>query len=165
MTDRSAFTPEEWTLLRVTPSLVGVGVIAADGTGLFAAILEALAGARGMTQSLGANRDLELFAALQADASRPDLPDAESLLGQGSNEAKLESFRTAALEHVRAAVELLARKATPAETEAYRNLLLRVAEQAANAAKEGGFFGFGGERVSAKERAFIELVRDAAWQR
>jgi hypothetical protein len=37
-----------------------------------------------------------------------------------------------------------------------------VAEQAANASKEGGFLGFGGVRVSDKEQAFISEVSKAA---
>ena len=41
-------------------------------------------------------------------------------------------------------------------------MLVAVAEDAANAAKEGGFLGFGGVRVSDKERAFIDEVSKAA---
>ena len=40
-------------------------------------------------------------------------------------------------------------------------MLVSVAEQAANASKEGGFLGFGGVRVSDKEQAFITEVKTA----
>ncbi len=162
MTDRNAFTPDEWTLLRLTPSFVAVGVVAADGSGLFSSIKEALAGSNEMTDALDANRDLELFAALMADRHAPELPDVEALLGRGSNETQMQNFKEAALARVGAAVALLSRKASHAEVDAYRKLLIRVAERAADASKEGGFLGFGGVRVSAKERAFIELVSKAA---
>jgi len=59
-------------------------------------------------------------------------------------------------------VALVAAKASPAEAEAYRQMLLGVAQQAADASKEGGFLGFGGVRVSEKEKAFIAEVRSAA---
>jgi hypothetical protein len=36
-----------------------------------------------------------------------------------------------------------------------------VAESAANAAKEGGFMGFGGERVSAAEQGFLDELKAA----
>ena len=162
MTDRSAFTADEWTLLRVTPSFVAVGVVAADASGLFASLKETLAGVNEVNAALGSSPDLELFQAIAADRSAPAVPDVEPLLGDGPKDAQLENFKTAVLERVSTAVELLDRKASPAETDAYRRLLLRVAQRAANAAKEGGFLGIGGVRVSEKERAFIEMVSKAA---
>ncbi len=41
-------------------------------------------------------------------------------------------------------------------------MIVEVAEKSANAAKEGGFLGFGGVRVSDKEQAFITEVKKAA---
>ena len=63
---------------------------------------------------------------------------------------------------VKSAADLVARKASPAEADAYRKMLADVAEHAANASKEGGFLGFGGVRVSDKESAFISEVKRAA---
>ncbi len=162
MTDRNTFTPDEWTLLRVTPSFVAVGVVAADGSGLFASLKETLAGASEATAALEAHPDLPLFAALAADRSAPDVPDVEALLGQGSKDTQLRNFNAAVLDRVGAAATLLRDKASAAETDAYSMMLLRVADRAANATKEGGFFGLGGVRVSDKERAFIDLVSKAA---
>ena len=162
MTHRTVFTADEWTLLRVTPSFVAVGVVAADASGLFASLKETLAGVNEANDALGSSSDLELFQALAADRSAPAVPDVEPLLGNGPKDAQLENFKTAVLDRVGTAVELLNHKASPAETDAYRRLLVRVAQRAANAAKEGGFFGFGGVRVSEKERAFIEAVTKAA---
>ena len=38
---------------------------------------------------------------------------------------------------------------------AYKKMIATVAEETAKASKEGGFLGFGGERVSAGEQAFL----------
>ena len=162
MTHRSAFTADEWTLLRVTPSFVAVGVVAADASGLFASLKETLAGVNEASAALGSSSDLELFQALAADRSAPAVPDVEPLLGDGPKDAQLENFKTAVLERVSAVVELLNHKASATETDAYRRLLVRVAQRAASAAKEGGFLGIGGVRVSEKERAFIEMVSRSA---
>ena len=162
MADRDEFTAQEWTLLRVTPSFVSVGVSAADASGLYSAVKEAIAGSHEVILTLTANSHLELFSALAADRSLPDLPDVDRLVGDGSNQQRLDNFKSAALEHVSAAVALVVNKASGAEAEAYRKLLIRVAERAANASKEGGFLGFGGVRVSDKERTFISLVSAAA---
>jgi len=74
----------------------------------------------------------------------------------------MQNLKNAVLERVRSAVSVVASKATPAEIEAYRQMLVSVAERAANASNEGGFLGFGGVRVSDKEQAFITEVKAAA---
>lgn len=53
----------------------------------------------------------------------------------------------------------MATKASPAEADAYKAMLVGVAQKAAEASKEGGFLGFGGVRVSDKEQAFIAEVK------
>jgi hypothetical protein len=52
-------------------------------------------------------------------------------------------------------------KATPDEAEAFRRWLLVAAQAAADAGKEGGFMGFGGEQVSAGEQRMLDQVRAA----
>jgi hypothetical protein len=65
------------------------------------------------------------------------------------------------LEELRGVNELVAAKATPEEVEAFRRWLVAAAQAAADAAKEGGFLGFGGEQVSAGERQMLDQVRAA----
>jgi hypothetical protein len=161
MARQDAFTTEEWTQLRLVPSLVASGTAAADPSGLFSLIKEGLGGAKGMAEAFKANSGLELFSALAADRSMPAMPAPQTLLGEGSREQQMQDLKAAVLERVRSAAALVAGKASAAEAEAYRTMLVSVAEQAANASKEGGFLGFGGVRVSDKERAFISEVKAA----
>ena len=65
------------------------------------------------------------------------------------------------LEELRAVNELVTAKATPQEAEAFRRWLVASAQAAADAAKGGGFMGFGAERVSAGEQRMLEQVRAA----
>jgi hypothetical protein len=162
MAKQDTFTAEEWTLLRLAPSLVASGTAAADPSGLFSSIKESFAGAKSMAGAFKANSGLELFTALAADRSMPAMPDPKTLLGEGSREQQMQNLKDAVLERVRSAVSLVASKASPAEAEAYKAMLVSVAEQAADASKEGGFLGFGGVRVSDKEMAFIAEVKAAA---
>ena len=162
MAKQDTFTSDEWALLRLAPSLVASGTAAADPSGLFASIKEAAAGAGVMANAYKANGGLELFAALGADRSIPGMPDPKSLLGEGSRDEQLHNFKNAVLERVTSATELVARKAAPAEAEAYRKMLEDVAEKAAAASTEGGLLGFGGVRVSDKEQTFISDVKKAA---
>jgi hypothetical protein len=65
------------------------------------------------------------------------------------------------LEELRAVNELVIAKASPQEAEAFRRWLLAAAQAAADAAKEGGFLGFGAEQVSAGEKQMLDQVRAA----
>jgi len=162
MAKQDTFTGEEWTLLRLVPSLVAGGMAAADPSGIFSQLKESFAGAKGAAEAFKTNSSLELFAALAADRSIPGMPDPKTMLGEGSREEQMQNLKAAVLERVKSATAVLASKASPAEAEAYKKMLVSVAEQAANASTEGGLLGFGGVRVSDKEQAFITEVRTAA---
>ena len=76
---------------------------------------------------------------------------------QIDNEAKI---RQLLLDDTREINRLLNEKATATETDEYKEWALSVAESVARAAKEGGFLGFGGEQISAGEKAlFSELAQ------
>ena len=101
MAKQDAFTAEEWTLLRLAPSLVSGGMAAADPSGIFSSIKEAAAGAQGMSEAFKAHGALELFGALAADRSIPGMPDPKSLLGEGTREQQMQNFKTAVLDRVK----------------------------------------------------------------
>jgi hypothetical protein len=65
------------------------------------------------------------------------------------------------LDELRAAKEIVASKATPEETDAFSHWLLTTAQAAADAAKEGGFLGFGAKQVSQGEKDMIDQLRTA----
>ena len=54
-------------------------------------------------------------------------------------------------------------KATPQEAEAFRRWMVAAAQAAADAAKEGGFMGFGAEQVSAGEKQMLDHVSRSGW--
>ncbi len=161
MTTRAMFTAEEWNLLRILPALVSSGVSAADPGGIIGAVKEAAAGAKGLIESLRQGAGQELLAAMLEDRSTPGTPDPKTLLGEGDRRQQMENLKSAVLARIAEAMELLGRKAAPEEANAYRRLILEVAEKAASAAREGGFLGFGGERVSGAEQAFLDDVKNA----
>jgi hypothetical protein len=161
MAKQDAFTTDEWTLLRLAPPMISSGVSAADPSGIFGALKEAAAGATGMAEAFKTNSGLELFSSLAADRSIPGMPDPKSLLGEGSHQQQMQNFKDAVLARAKSAVDLVARKGSPAEADAYRQMLVSVAQKSADAAKEGGFLGFGGVRVSDPEKAFINEVKKA----
>ena len=67
-----------------------------------------------------------------------------------------------ALKETSAALKIVrADKATPEDAAAIREWLLDAAQEAANAAKEGGFMGFHAERVSEGEQRMLDSLKEA----
>ncbi len=79
--------------------------------------------------------------------------DAAELRGLGT-----EQLRAHALEAGRTFAALVDRKASPEEAEGAKRWLIGIAERTAEAAKEGGFLGFGGTQVNPAETAAIQEV-------
>jgi hypothetical protein len=156
MATKEAFSAEEWNLIRSAPILVMTGVAASDPGGLIGAFQESFAGVKTMMNSFKESGSLELMSALMAEKSMPTMPDKKQMLGEGSMEQQTTNFKNAVLGYVRQAIALIKSKGSPAEVAAYEKMMAGVAEHVANAAKEGSFFGFGGERVSAGEKAFLD---------
>ena len=162
MAKQDAFTAEEWTQLRLAPALIASGMSAADAHGIFSAVKEAAYGAGAMVDAYKAAPGLELFQALAADRSMPATPEMKSMTGgEGTVEQQLQNLKNSVLSQAKKAVAIVAAKASPAELEAYKKMLVAVAQKAAEASKEGGFLGFGGVRVSDKEQAFLNEVQKA----
>lgn len=159
MAGRTNFTDDEWNLLRAAPVLVASGVSISDPSGLIGSIKEAFYGMSSMMESYKQSEQLELISALMADKSMPAMPDRGMLLGEGSREQQAEHLKNAVFGKVREALALLGTKASPDELAAYKKMIVTVAEETAKASKEGGFLGFGGERVSAGEQAFVDQVK------
>jgi hypothetical protein len=63
------------------------------------------------------------------------------------------------LDKLRGGNEIVTAKATSQEVEAFRRWLVAAAQAAADAAKEGGFMGFGAEQMSAGEQPTLDQVR------
>jgi hypothetical protein len=56
---------------------------------------------------------------------------------------------------------LVVSKKSPADIEAYRELVMNVAQKVAEASKEGGFLGIGGTRVSKEEEQALAAIKTA----
>ena len=159
MAKKETFSAEEWNLIRVAPILVMTGVAASDPGGLIGAFQESFSGVKNMMAAFKESSALELMSALMAEKSMPSMPDKKQMLGEGNAEQQTANFKNAVLGTVKQAVGLIKSKGSPEEAAAYEKMMAGVAEQVANAAKEGTFFGFGGERVSAGEKAFLDELK------
>jgi hypothetical protein len=159
MTTETDFTDEEWTRLKRAPFVAGMGVSLADPGGPIEAGKETLATLRAALPSTdGAGRG-ELVDALSTDLKK----DA------GEHHNPLKGFKPTSggtagveiLDELKAVNQIVSDKATPEDAEAFRQYLLDAAQAAADAAKEGGFFGFHAVRVSEGEQKMLDSLREA----
>ena len=74
--------------------------------------------------------------------------------------AKREEIKQRALDALRSAAAIVDQKA-PSDAAAYRAWLLYIANNVAEASKEGGFLGFGGVAVSEAEKATLAEIAAA----
>ena len=152
MTSKQDFSDEEWTRIRRAPLVAGVAISLADPGGPIEMAKETMATVRAAT--LPPSQE-ELLAAVALDIQAMT-QHKQNPLGDFKPRGGQQ-----VLEELKGVNQLVTAKATSEEAEAFRRWLLAAAQAAADAGKEGGFMGFGAERVSAGEQQMLDQVRAA----
>ena len=156
MTTKSDFTEEEWVRVRRAPFVAGMAISLADPGGPIEMAKESMATVKTATNP--PTRE-----PLLADVAL----DIQSMTQQRQNPLSDFKVTDAAqagqqiLDELRAVKDLVAAKAAPEETTAFGQWLVATAQAAADAAKEGGFLGFGATQISEGEKDMIDKVRSA----
>ena len=162
------FTESEWEIVSSLPQLVGVAMAGAGGSGLVGSTKEMFASARSLMNARKDHTDNALIQSLLPDTSDPkkamDNAKAQRDIVMGrlktsgvKSSGELQDF---ILEDCGKAIQVLEEKESPEVVAGYKKMLLDIAEQVANAAKEGDFLGFGGERFSEKEQQLFEQLKN-----
>jgi hypothetical protein len=144
MTGKADFTPEEWETVLQGPPTAGMIVITAQRGGTFR---ETLSMAKAYVEARQHHGESELLD--QIVSARPELDHTRY--------HSAEELKEHGLQHLRDAVDLLARKATPEELDAYKSFVLSLADKVANAHREDG----SAEAASEAERAAIGEIAAA----
>jgi hypothetical protein len=155
MTTRADFTSEQWQAIRSAPQLVALATAAAGNSGLFGSLSEGMALASQMAEAVRGDQPLlkELFGKEEIRVTQEEIRSmVKGVTDKTALNARLQESAAAS---IRSAMAALSGKGAGGDLDAYRRLLGGIAEKVANASKEGSFLGFGGERVSEGERAFI----------
>jgi hypothetical protein len=154
MSTKADFSVEEWDLLRSSPLMASILVMAASPSGPIGVVQESTAAGRVILQA-AATAQTPLLKTLAEDLqSTMSIPKPPA----GATPAHVQE---AAAEILRRTADLLAKKATPEEAAEYKQWLVKVAQATAEASKEGGFLGIGGTLVSAEEKTALAAVNTA----
>ncbi|UBV41799.1 hypothetical protein LAJ19_09060 [Deinococcus taeanensis] len=159
MSVKENFTADEWFKIMTGPGRAGAAVVAASPSGLTGLVAEAQAIGQAVREAVSAAGRTPLLEAIAADLLGK-APDPQAMPHQ-ERARSMDDAREQSVEGVRQAAWLVSSKASPEDAAAYRRMLLDVAEKTAQAAKEGGFLGIGGEQVNDRERAVIDELRRA----
>jgi hypothetical protein len=157
VTTKSDFTEDEWARIVRAPFVAGMAISLADPGGPIEATKETMATLKSATnppsrEQLLAEVALELQAMAQ-EKRNPLKGYRPSKDGPPPGEQVVAELR-----EVHA---LVAAKADSEEAAAFGRWLVTSAQAAADAAKEGGFMGFGAQQVSDREQLMLEQVRAA----
>ena len=156
MTTKSDFTEDEWTRVVRAPMVAGMAISLADPGGPIEATKETMATLRSATnppsrEQLLAEVALEIEA--MAQQRQNPLKGYKPTRGVRPGEQVLDELR--------AVQGIVTAKAAPDEAAAFGQWLVVAAQAAADAAKDGGFMGFGAHQVSEKEQSMLDQVRAA----
>lgn len=142
MTTKSDFTAEEWHVVLEAPPSAGLIVVTAQRGGSFR---EAIAMAKAYVEARQQHGESELLDEIVAVK-----PERDHTHYHSPDELKQNG-----LQHIRDAIALLKRKATPAEVDEYRQFIITLSHRVAAAHREHGV------EVSEAERAAIDDVTKA----
>jgi hypothetical protein len=156
MSGKTDFNGSEWDLLRSAPVMAGLLVVAASPSGPIGLMQETTAAGKVIVETPEtAQTQTQLLKSLSADVMQtmaiPKPPPGTTP----------EEVQEAAAEILRRTSALLSSKATLEEASEVKAWLAKIAQATAEAAKEGGFLGFGGVSVSDQEKSALGMV-DAA---
>ncbi len=165
-----AYSNDELLLLASVPQMIGSAVATASHSGFFGTGKELFASASSLLEGPANFPNNALINMLVPDPKVDRTKTMEQAKKvrywatarmKEKNIDSADKLKALALEDAKAAAILLAEKSSPKEANEYKQWAMSIAEKVANAATEGGFLGFGGERVTAEEKAVIDDIRSS----
>lgn len=156
MASKDAFSADEWDAIAKAPFFVSMAIGVADPSGPFGMIKEGAALGKAVKAAADGHAG-ELAKAVAAEL-REHRPSRDEMAGGAKS---TDEASKAAIEKLRGIAEIVNTKGGGTDGQAYKAWLAELADHVAEAGKEGGFLGIGGESVSEDEKTAIAGVRSA----
>src|SRR5919106_4945593 len=156
MAKKADFTLEEWQRILSLPQVASLYLALASPSNPLGLAQEMIASTKGIVEALKSSSGNELIDAVAADI-REKAEKREKLEPPLQTSNDLNKMKAQCLQACRDVAAVLLQKA-PADAPAYKQWVYQAAQNSANAAKEGGVFGIGGERVSEAETAALKEI-------
>jgi len=161
MADKESFTPDEWIKILQSPMLAAMAVSAAEPSGLWGMLKEAVASSSALAAAKLDAGTNELIKAVVSDyetsEGRAAVQDALRQRFANTKPAEVVQRSVADLRDVAAILNAKA----PGDAAAFKEWLRALSHKVAEAASEGGFLGFGGVQVTDAEKATLADIAKA----
>jgi biotin carboxylase len=156
---KDLFTAEEWTDITLAPMLASFAVTASDPSGLVGLFRESAATGWSMkaAQEPAGTLAAAVVAAYENAEERGHIKGALREIVRGRKPAEATAAAIARLAELARVIDAKA----PAEADGFKVWISETAHAVAEAATEGGFLGFGGEKVSEAERRTLAEIDTA----
>lgn len=169
MSIQDKFSEDDWFLLSSTPAMIGAAMSSAEGSGIVGTVKEMSASMRSTVGALQDYPNSELIQALLKKAENWD--EAKEKLGdyrersqerlKSGNIKSKEDLHQQVLVDIEKCVALVQENCSQEDASIYREWSLKIANNVAKAAKEGGFLGFGGVQISESEKVLLAKIEQA----
>lgn len=158
MTGKPDFSPDEWKMLLESVMMAGIAITAADPSALWGTLKESMASAHAV---IGAAYNATSNELIKAVAEEFETAEGRAVARDGLRTQlsgkKPAEITAICLEVLKQAAALVDAKA-PANAAAFKIWLRHISQAVAEASTEGGFFSFGGVRVSESEKATLAQI-------
>jgi hypothetical protein len=155
MTSRADFTDEEWARLGRAPLVAAAAISLADPGGPVEAVKESSAAFKTLLEAAREGGFGDFVQSVARDVAAKTERRENPLAGfKPTRGRELEEI----LDELRGVYALLLEKAAPEDVDDFREWIRMASQRAALAAKEGGFLGIGGQRVSEREQQMLETL-------
>jgi hypothetical protein len=158
MAIKADFTTQEWSEVLGSVMLAAMAVTLADPSGLIGMTKEGFASGSALLKAKTDPNANELIKAVASDFGTSEgRTAARGLIKSKLGGRPASDMKAIILETLRQTSALLDAK-SPGDAGGFKAWLRGISESVANAAREGGFMGFGGVRVSDAEKATLDEV-------
>ena len=160
MTNKSNFTPDEWSVLLQSMIAAGTAVSAAEPSGLWGLLKESFAEGTALAKAKTDPGTNALIKAMVDDFNTADGSAARDALKNKLKGSKPAEIKDKCIETLRTAAAIVDAKA-PGDAAAYKGWLQQISQHVAEAANEGGGLFGGGVPVSEAEKATLSEIAKA----
>ena len=161
MATKTNFTAEEWSQVLGSVMMAGMAVTLADPSGLIGMTKEGLASGSALVAAKTDPQSNALVKSIVSDFETSEGRAAARAVIKNQFAGKQTSEMKGAILAALGRTAALVDEKAPDDAAGLKAWLFQVSERVANAAREGGFMGFGGVRVSDAEKATLEDVSKA----
>ena len=157
------FTQDQIEKMMAAPMLVSMYVMGTSVSGPIGLVKEMMAG---VETAMKAGKDAPMDSLLRALFSEDNMKAQQDKMQQETKESTkgaqdMAQAKEKIVADLKVAVGIVDAKASAEEASMYKALMVKVAENVANAAKEGGFMGIGGVLVNDAEKQAIQDISEA----